>query len=117
MSVGSVAPFAYKRKPLPLLGGEGGDEGTKRLDKRAVGAIWSAYMSQPSPPNRVRVQRRQRGWSQTELARRSGIPQSYISRYERIDEAFPRPDNIDKLAQAFDVAPDEVFRWLREKAS
>lgn len=68
-------------------------------------------------PNLVRFQRCRRGWSQEELARRAGLPQSYISRYERVNLTFPRPHNIDKLAAAFGVPAHEVFCWLREPAA
>jgi transcriptional regulator with XRE-family HTH domain len=62
--------------------------------------------------NRVRTERRKRGWSQDDLADRSGLPQPSISQYER--GVMPSPDNIDRIAGAFNVEPATVFSWLRE---
>lgn len=66
-------------------------------------------------PNRLRSERQARGWSQDELAERAGLHQPDVSGYER--GVFPTVENIDRLASAFDVAPDEIFRWLREPAA
>jgi len=63
--------------------------------------------------NRLGDERRKREWKQEDLAAASGISVPMISRYET-GAAFPQPDNIDKLAAAFEVAADEIFRWLRE---
>lgn len=57
----------------------------------------------------LRQRRKEKGWSQDELAERSGISKAYISTLERsqphtITGALPRPypDKIEKLANALD---------------
>ena len=64
-------------------------------------------------PKRLRRERTERGWSQAELARRSGIRQSHLSTYEN-GHVFPDHRNIRRLANAFQVPEAEVFGWLRE---
>ncbi len=56
---------------------------------------------------RVRKLRLKRGWSQHELARRSGLPQSHISRLENAKHT-PTYLTIEKLARAFGVSPGEL---------
>lgn len=66
-------------------------------------------------PNRLRAERSKRGWLQADLAARTGLAPSVVSVYEN-SNVFPDPKNIGRLADAFGVAPDEVFRWLLEPA-
>ncbi|MDP9477672.1 MAG: helix-turn-helix domain-containing protein [Actinomycetota bacterium] len=51
--------------------------------------------------------RHERGWSQSELARRSGVHNVTISRLEGEIEA-PRLVTLRKLAKAFDVPVGEL---------
>ena len=51
--------------------------------------------------------REKRGYSQEELAQRSGIPQPQISRYEH--GQWPGKDNLKKLAKALDVKSGDLI--------
>lgn len=51
----------------------------------------------------------ERGWSQSELGRRSGVPQSLISKILR-GKVEPRQRTIKKLATAFEIAVDYLLR-------
>jgi transcriptional regulator with XRE-family HTH domain len=51
----------------------------------------------------VRTLRRQRGWTQEDLAQRAGIKQSRISKIEGADFESVTLTTLRKLAQAFDV--------------
>jgi len=73
-------------------------------------------MGKQPAPNRLGDERRKRGWTQDDLAEKSGLDTTAISRYET-GAAFPRADNIDLLAAAFGVTADKIFRWLREGAA
>lgn len=68
-----------------------------------------------SRPNRLRSERLRRTWSQEQLADLSGHHQPEISDYET-GRTFPRPESIKRLANAFGVPDDVVFRWLIEEA-
>lgn len=54
---------------------------------------------------RLAVQMRERGWSQRELARRSGVPYHSVVKYLTGRTAQPRGDIIAKLAHAVGVSP------------
>ena len=54
---------------------------------------------------RVRWLRRQKGWTQPELAQRSGISHVTISRYERGEHIPQRIDIFEKIAEALGVSP------------
>lgn len=54
--------------------------------------------------NSLAAHRYSRGWSQKELARRSGVGQSAISRYEDGDRTM-RIDILVRLSNALGVAP------------
>lgn len=49
-----------------------------------------------------------RGWTQSELSRRSGVSQATLSRVEKGTQE-PRPLTLTKLADAFDVEYWELF--------
>lgn len=57
---------------------------------------------------RIRELRRKQGWSQEELAARSGLHHTYIGGIER-GERNPSLRNIVRLAKALDVLPKELF--------
>src|SRR5262245_36387403 len=67
-------------------------------------------------PNRLRTERRKRGWSQYELAERAALYQPRISDYEN-SVFFPDKPNVERLAEAFGVPADVIFRWLLEPAT
>jgi transcriptional regulator with XRE-family HTH domain len=55
---------------------------------------------------RLRRQRLQRGFTQTELAERSGVRQSLISRLENGTRDNPSADNLRRLARALGCTTD-----------
>lgn len=50
----------------------------------------------------------EKGWHQSELSRRSGIPRDSISTYIR-DKAVPSTLNVQKLASALGVKPEDLM--------
>jgi transcriptional regulator with XRE-family HTH domain len=62
-------------------------------------------------PIRLRVQhfRERKGWSQAELARRSGVAQPIISRVEAGKTRTLSLENLEKIAAALDVAPGSLL--------
>ena len=57
---------------------------------------------------RIARLRKQKGFTQVELAEKIGIIQSLVSDYER-DRLRPHPDMIVRLALALDVSADEIL--------
>lgn len=55
----------------------------------------------------IKQLRTDRDWTQEELAKRSGLPQSHISRIEQ-EKISPSHKTIDKLAKAFGVCPNQI---------
>jgi transcriptional regulator with XRE-family HTH domain len=53
--------------------------------------------------------RRDKGWTQGDLAEKSGIRVGHISKLER-NETDPKLDTIYKLMQAFDCSPNALLR-------
>ena len=56
---------------------------------------------------RLNAAREAKGWSQSDLGRRSGIERDSVSCYCR-GRSFPRPDNLDKLALALGCKPSDL---------
>ena len=54
-------------------------------------------------PFQIRALRRARGWTQADLAKNSGIPESQIAELEDPDSAPPSVQILHKLCAAFDV--------------
>lgn len=57
---------------------------------------------------RIRELRKQRGWTQAQLADKIGVTKSVISFYERQDRA-PSPEVLIKFANLFDVSADYLL--------
>ncbi|MGA9173778.1 MAG: helix-turn-helix transcriptional regulator [Thermoactinomyces sp.] len=57
---------------------------------------------------RLRFLREQRGLTQVDLAKKTGIKNHTLSNYER-DERFPTPDSLAKLADFFGVTTDYLL--------
>jgi transcriptional regulator with XRE-family HTH domain len=60
--------------------------------------------------NRIKELRSRRGYSQEELAERSGLSLRTIQRIEN-GETEPRGDSLTRLAAAFDVTVDDPADW------
>ena len=58
---------------------------------------------------RVKTERAARGWSQYELARRSGVSQSAIAKIEGGTRPRPSGDILHKLAAALDTTVDALL--------
>ncbi len=57
--------------------------------------------------DRVRVRMNQKGWSQSELARRAGLKRDSVSTYIN-GKVWPDPANLKKLAKTLGCATDEL---------
>ena len=57
----------------------------------------------------LRVLRKQKGFTQEELADRAGINRNYIGQIER-EEKSPTIDVIEKLSVSLETAPDAFFQ-------
>src|SRR6266498_2228525 len=58
----------------------------------------------------------QRGWTQEQLARLSGITVGSVSNLERERTVLPNAETVEKLAEAFGLEPEELDpRWLAER--
>lgn len=58
---------------------------------------------------KLRLLRFIKSWSQEQLAQASGLDRSYVSSIERAERNVSL-DNIEKLADAFHITPDELLR-------
>ena len=58
----------------------------------------------------VKAERERRGWSQSELARRAGLAQSYISRMEVNARTKPSLKVVEQLARAFEISPEQLMQ-------
>lgn len=61
-------------------------------------------------PDRIRLLREQRGWSQNRLAKETGIPQPTIWHLEKGDIERPNVESLRLLADAFHVTIDSLVR-------
>jgi transcriptional regulator with XRE-family HTH domain len=57
----------------------------------------------------VRALRERIGWSQAELSRRSGVPQSAINDLESGKQKELRSDNLKRVAEALEVSVDALL--------
>lgn len=60
------------------------------------------------PAARIKAERERRGWTQYQLARRSGIPEGTVKNLEQ-SATWLRPDNAERLAKALGVPPSLFF--------
>lgn len=49
-----------------------------------------------------------KGWTQTELAQKSGVPQPTISQIEKGNRKYPTHENMKKIAKALEVGIEEL---------
>ncbi len=59
---------------------------------------------------KIKALRNRKGFSQEELSEKSGLSLRTIQRIEN-GETEPRGDSLNRKANAFDVAPDEILDW------
>jgi len=59
---------------------------------------------------KIRVLRNRKGYSQEELAEKTGLSLRTIQRIEN-GETEPRGDSLKRLAITFEVSPDEIVDW------
>jgi len=57
----------------------------------------------------IAQKRLERGWTQSELAKRSGVSQSTISQIESGERKYPRVHNIKKIAETLEVSIEELI--------
>ena len=68
-------------------------------------------MPEPGPIGRnVRRLRERQGWSQNELARRSGVSQPFVNQLESGRSAQAQASVLQALARALGVTVDELLR-------
>lgn len=58
--------------------------------------------------------RKQHGWTQKELAIKSGIPKSTLSDYIN-NKTLINPGNVEKLATVFNVSKSDIDPWFGNK--
>ena len=63
---------------------------------------------------RIQRRRQQLGWTQEDLARESGVPQSAISRIEQGQRKNPGADVIRRLARSLGVTSDWLIGMYEE---
>lgn len=64
----------------------------------------------------LKTLREERGWSQEELARRSGVSRVTLSRIENDPGYSPRTSTFEKLAAAFDIPYDQFMAEMRPES-
>src|SRR5690348_287766 len=62
------------------------------------------------PGKQIAALREARGWSQAELARRSGVAQTTISRLEGAEGAGATSGVLVRLSEVFGVSPSRLLR-------
>jgi len=67
-----------------------------------------ANQPRPSFGDNVKRLRQLRGWTLAELARRAKMDRPHLTRIEDGTYRSPRPENVEKLARAFNVDADEL---------
>ena len=67
-------------------------------------------MTDTNFPKWLEQQRNEKGWSQSDLSRAAGISRQVISDYEGYKRKFFDEDILKKIARAFKMPPEHVFR-------
>ena len=65
--------------------------------------LWEVHNINP-----IRAKRLAKGWTQTTLAQKSGVPQPTISQIEKGNRRYPTYENIKKIAKALEVDIKEL---------
>ncbi|MEB4893705.1 helix-turn-helix transcriptional regulator [Bacillus thuringiensis] len=58
----------------------------------------------------IREARLQKGWTQLDLAKKSGVPQPTISQIESGERKYPTYQNIKKIAEALGIKAEELMK-------
>ncbi|WP_048647541.1 helix-turn-helix domain-containing protein [Nitratireductor soli] len=66
------------------------------------------YLTKEEFGRRIYNMMLEKGWRQSDLARRSGLTKDSVSTYVR-GKAFPTPASVAKLASAFGAPAEEIF--------
>lgn len=61
----------------------------------------------------IHMARWNRGWTLRDLAERSGVPDSTLSRYER-GRSTPGADELVAIAEALETSPHDLLGWEDE---
>ena len=67
-------------------------------------------MEEETLGGKVRTLREAHGWSQEQLARKSGLSRGHISVIELRKDTHPRADVLMKLARAFNIPIEELYQ-------
>jgi transcriptional regulator with XRE-family HTH domain len=69
-----------------------------------------------SPGERILLWRRRRGWKLSDLARRTGLPISTLSRYERDTRDMPA-SKLRRIADALGVTPNDLLGYPGDRTT
>ena len=61
------------------------------------------------PKNRLKAFREEKGMSQAELAEKTGLSRTTISKIENNEEVNVNTQTIAKISEVFQVSPSEIF--------
>ncbi|MBT2576869.1 helix-turn-helix transcriptional regulator [Bacillus sp. ISL-8] len=59
--------------------------------------------------HKIREARLEKGWTQLELAKKSGVPQPTLSQIESGERKYPTYQNIKKIAEALGIKTEELM--------
>ncbi|MCH5460817.1 helix-turn-helix transcriptional regulator [Bacillus thuringiensis] len=59
--------------------------------------------------HKIRETRLEKGWTQLELAKKSGVPQPTLSQIESGERKYPTYQNIKKIAEALGIKTEELM--------
>jgi transcriptional regulator with XRE-family HTH domain len=61
----------------------------------------------------IRLAREEKGWTQVELAKRAGLPQNSVNRWEKGKVITPREDSLLLLSDVLGISPSWLFEGTR----
>lgn len=61
---------------------------------------------------RIRDKRKEKGWTQEELAEKTGMHPTYVGKLER-GEKGATIDSLEKIVNALDVTFEELFKYIQ----
>lgn len=84
-------------------------------DSLPTEGVSSKHLSKQEFASRLYQLMNAKGWIQSELSRRSGVPRDSVSTYMN-GKAMPTPANLKKLAEALGMAPTDLLPNHVERA-